>query len=120
VSFLQLAHPISVRAPKENPYIHSIVQTKQKNYEKNRPTNASSFVTYEQRFANRLTAVVIAFSSRWRFGPAKGCQTSRHLAAARRASQRQLLDIGDGPNGADGWENRKTLAENAEMQRKER
>jgi hypothetical protein len=54
-----------------------------------------------------------SFSSAGALVLKKGCQTSRHLAAARRASQRQLLDIGDGPNGAGGWENRKTLAENA-------
>jgi hypothetical protein len=34
---------------------------------------------------------------RLRSGPAKRCQTSRHLAAARRSSLGQLLDIRDGP-----------------------
>jgi hypothetical protein len=34
---------------------------------------------------------------RLRSGPAKSYQISRHLADARRSSQRQLLDIGDGP-----------------------
>jgi hypothetical protein len=48
----------------------------------------------------------------------KGCQTSRHLAAAHRASQRQLLDVEDGPNGVGGWENRKRLRRNAEMRRR--
>jgi hypothetical protein len=68
-----------------------------------------------------VIAVPFMFLVRCRFGPARGCQTSRHLAAARRASQRQLLDVGDGPNGAGGWENRKRLRKkDAEMRREEK
>jgi hypothetical protein len=67
-----------------------------------------------------MTAVITAlFSSAGALVLQKnGCQTSRHLAAARRASQLQLLDVGDGPNGAGGWENRKRLRRNAEMRRR--
>jgi hypothetical protein len=46
-----------------------------------------------------MTAILVPAREtfvRLRFGPAKSGQTSRHLAAARRSSQRQLLDIGDG------------------------
>jgi hypothetical protein len=59
-----------------------------------------------------MTAVILAHNPffahntlvRLRADPAKSCQTSlvTYLAAARRSSQRQLLDIKDGPTWR-GW-----------------